>query len=438
MSTTVANDMRGFLSVEMEKFQSKLNGETNTTLNKVRKEAFARFEQLGFPTARHEEWRYTHLSNVLKPNYEAAQPVPVAAEWIEALPFADLKANRVVLVNGFYSSEHSHILDAGIGLYSIAALRKEKSELLNGHFAKYVPFEADAFTALNTAFLQDGLFIHIPEKTEVKFPVLVYHVANCENAAVFIQPRTIVVLGKESSVKVMEVAVSMGQYPGFTNYVAEGLVGENAQLSYLKLQHEAAHTSRVDQTRIVQEKNSAVSTLTITTSGELVRNTLQFLLNDKQTTTHLNGLYLAGKDSLIDNHTLVDHAMPHCYSNELYKGIVGSNGQAVFNGKVMVRKDAQKTNAYQRNGNVLLSDEAIVNTKPQLEIFADDVKCSHGATTGQIDEEALFYLRSRGIGVDVAKTLLMQAFAAEVLEMIDDEAVKAGLIHLIEKRIATL
>lgn len=440
MSTSVANDLKDFLAAELKQVESQLNGEKNAAWHSIRKEAYACFEKLGFPGTSHEEWKYTNLGKVLAQAYQSAQPASPAEEWLKKAPFAGMKANVLVLVNGFYSEEHSSILDDAsvLGVYSIARLRQEKSERLSQHFTRYAPFADDALNALNAAFLNDGLLLHVPARAVPRYPVLVYHVTDTETAAQLVQSRSIVVLEDHAQLELTELALSLGQYHSFSNYVSELSCGANAHLQYIKLQMEELHAARVDHTSIVQERDSNVRTLCLSLQGGFIRNTLHFKLNGQNTNTYLNGLYLAGQDSLVDNHTLVDHAHPHCYSSELYKGIASANGQAVFNGKVMVRPDAQKTNAYQRNANILLSADAVVNTKPQLEIFADDVKCSHGATTGQMDEEALFYLRSRGISLSSARSLLMHAFAAEVFDWIKNEQVKEELSALVEKRIFSL
>ena len=296
--------------------------------------------------------------------------------------------------------------------------------------------KTESFIALNTAFTFDGAFIHIPAHTVVEKPIHLLHVSDARNEATVSYPRNLIVAENNSRVKVIESfhTVQSANH-NFINSVTEVVVKENSIVELNKIQNEAAEAFHINHTEASQEKNSTFKINTITLGGGIVRNNLHIVLNGEYCNSQLNGLYLLNGSQLVDNHTLVDHAKPNCYSNELYKGIIDGKAQGVFNGKIFVRKDAQKTNAYQSNKNILLSDDASMNAKPQLEIFADDVKCSHGATTGQLDEDALFYLRSRGIGEENAKALLNVAFAADVIKNISIEALKNNLSVLISTKL---
>jgi Fe-S cluster assembly protein SufD len=293
--------------------------------------------------------------------------------------------------------------------------------------------EHESFVALNTAFVNDGVFIHVPAKMVVEKPVHILYVNSDKEPAI---TRNLVIAEPESSIQIFESYHSLdGSCEGLTTNVTEVIVKRNANVTWVKAQLENALTSQISFTQVEQEQDSRFSSTVVTTGGHLVRNNLHIRLNGTNCNAFMYGLYLLSGEQLCDNHTLVDHAMPHCESNELYKGVLGGKSTGVFNGKIFVRQDAQKTNAYQSNKNILLSDDAQMNTKPQLEIFADDVKCSHGTTTGQLDDEALFYLRARGIGEQSARTLLNIAFAADVLNHIQLETLRHNLQSIAEEKL---
>ena len=281
----------------------------------------------------------------------------------------------------------------------------------------------------------DGAFIFIPEKTVIPQAIHILYLTDSVDGNVITFPRNLTIASQFSQVLIVESYHSISNQISFTNAVTEIIAEENANVDYYKIQDENNASFQINNTQIKQERNSNVSSNTITLDGALVRNNLNYLINGEGCETHLFGLYLLNGKQHVDNHTLVDHAVPHCLSNELYKGIMKDQSSGVFNGRIMVRKDAQKTNAFQSNKNILLSDNAHVTTKPQLEIFADDVKCSHGATTGQLDQEALFYLRSRGIAKDKAMALLVHAFASDVIDKVKIDKLKINLLHLISERL---
>ena len=272
--------------------------------------------------------------------------------------------------------------------------------------------------ALNTALLSDGVFIYAPEGKTIAQPVILLNITDASETNVLAQPRNLIVVEKNASATVVEVYETIGENPSFTNVVTESYVAENAHLEHYKIQQQAGESYQNNFTQIFQEANTNINHVTLTLDGTMVRNNLHFYMNGENCNSLLYGLYITEQNNHVDNHTRVDHAKPNCFSDEKYKGILKDQSTAVFNGKIMVHLDAQKTNAYQRNQNILLSDEATVNTKPQLEIFADDVKCTHGATIGQLDEEPMFYLRSRGIPEDAARKMLLNAFADDIAEKI--------------------
>ena len=314
------------------------------------------------------------------------------------------------------------------------ALAKE-SALITEHVGRIADFTSDAFAAWNTATWTDGLFLHVPANTVVEQPILIYHIHDLQAGQVTTAARNLVIVGKSSEVTVLEKYDSFGDANGFSTSVSEGIVSENAGLNWYVIQNDNGNRYQVDVKQIKQANSSRVNTFTFTLDGKFVRNNLQLELDGQGIESHMYGLYLVGKDTLADNHTVVDHRSPNSFSNEIYKGIIEDNAKGVFNGKIFVRPNAQKTNAFQANRNILLSEKASVNTKPQLEIWADDVKCSHGCTVGQLDEEALFYLQTRGISKDTARAMMLYAFAGELLETIKNPVLKEYIDGLISERL---
>lgn len=399
----------------------------------------AAFERLGFPTARHEEWKYTSLKELasLPLDFTGTTTSPrLKKADLEKFRIAGAGACLVVFENGLFNPSLSEIppMDSGIIVKNLATC-VEEPEVIE-YLGKTAPYEQEAFVALNNAYFTDGVYIRIADKADLEKPVHILYMGTGKKASQITTVRNLVVAGKYSRAVLTESYHSLDDdCSGITNSVTEVVVRQNATLELVKAQLESLSTSHISFTQATQERDSIFDTVTLTLGGKLVRNNLHIKLNDTNCTAHLFGLYLLNGEQLADNHTLVDHAMPHCFSNELYKGILDGKSTGVFNGKIMVRQDAQKTNAYQSNKTILLSDDAQMNAKPQLEIFADDVKCTHGATTGQLDEEALFYLRSRGIGEQNARTLLNIAFAADVLNNIKSEELRNNLQALAERKL---
>jgi Fe-S cluster assembly protein SufD len=352
------------------------------------------------------------------------------------LPFAALNdVYRMVFVNGYFVPQWSLLPEKLRGVTVTTMREAAGKEAYEDSFDKIVDHHA-GFTSLNAALYTDGAFIRLEKGAAIDKPVFLYFVAQSEEDAYFIQPRNLVIADENAEAKIVEVFVSQGAQASLTNIITEIEAGPDARLDYTKLQLEDHHNFHIGTTQIRQDRQSAVDTHIISLDGAFIRNNLHFLMTDKHCSSILNGLYLVHDDEFLDNHTQVDHAVPECFSDQLYKGIIDDKGTGVFNGKVQVRKDAQKTNAYQRNVNILLSDDAVINTKPQLEIYADDVRCTHGATTGYLNEEAVFYLRSRGIGESDARLLLMNAFAGEIVEKLNVEALKQPLSAMIAAKLS--
>lgn len=399
--------------------------------------SYAFFKENGFPHTKLEDWKYTRVQKVTDFPYAlpAEQDSHINPDTFHALPLADIEdAYRFVFVNGYLQKELSLLPDEA-HKFTVTHLGEESGkDHYEEHLASVVNNDT-GFTALNTALHSDGILIHIPEGLVVDKPVMIYYVALTDNDLYFIQPRNIVVAEANSEVQFAEIFVGKGAEISLTNVVTEIRVGEGAHLDYSRLQLENDQNFHIGYTGITQQKNSRIDTHVISLGGGFVRNNLHFDLQGENCTSIMNGLYMLKDEQFLDNHTRVDHAVPHCLSDQLYKGILAGNSTGVFNGKIVVHQDAQKTNAYQRNVNVLLSEGATINTKPQLEIFADDVRCTHGATAGFIDEEAIFYLRSRGIGEEDARNMLMNAFANEVVDKMNVESVKDSLRKAILRKL---
>ena len=418
-------------------FEKRLNGSKSKEIHHIRKEALNRFGQLEFPTQKDEEWKYTNISPLLKHNFvPSSKKVSVGKEFIKSKLFDEAEHSLIVFVNGHYADEHSVLqsLPGGVVAGSLSEAIKNNSPLIEKHFTKYAHHQIDIFTALSTAYTDDGAFIYVPDGKIVKKPVHIIYITSSDDNKIIVQPRNLFIAGKNSQVTIIEHYVSTGESVYFTNAVTEIVAGENSVVDHIKLQEESINAFHIARMEVKQERNSNFSSHSISIGAQLTRNNFNSRFNDEGSECTLNGLFMIEGNQLFDAHTLIDHAMPHCNSHEHYKGILNDNSRGVFNGKVIVRPDAQKTNAFQENNNILLSSDALVNTKPQLEIFADDVKCSHGATIGQLDEEARFYLKSRGIGEEASRAILLHAFASDVITSIKTESLRNYLEEIITKR----
>lgn len=404
----------------------------------VRKQALETFTQMGLPSGKHEEYKHTPISRELEKNFTFAQTAaePLINDIGEYL-IPGLDANVVVFINGIYAPEHSKIVSPAseIQITSLQEALTEKHPVATAHYNQHVQGSNDALVAWNTADWQAGLFIHVPDKAVVKKPVVFYHINDATSAEVTVSVRNLVVTGRSSEVSIVEKFGSAGGGNHFTNLVNEMVVDENAALDYYHLQTDRGNRFQFTQTEIYQKNASRVNAYTYDLSGRLLRTNLHLIIDGQGIESHMYGLYLLKGNTLADNHTVVDHRQPNSLTNEFYKGIMDDNSRGVFNGKIFVRPNAQKTNAFQANRNILLSDKATVNTKPQLEIWADDVKCSHGCTTGQLDEEALFYLRARGIDRNSARAMMLYAFAAETFDKIPNTEIREYVDRAVHERL---
>jgi Fe-S cluster assembly protein SufD len=409
-------------------------------LDKLREHAFQAFTQLGIPGAKHEEWKYTRVAGLF--NREFQLPVDPLTGSISAADLERLRlpgheqASEMVFVNGFYSFALSRIRSAGLQVLALEEASKNGfRETVSKWMGDCGQYQKDGINALNTAFVHGAVFIHVDKGHHIEYPIYIYHITDARSVNILSQPRSLMFVNEAARLQVVENYATLGNNESFTNQVMEIIVESGARLEYYKIQNDGAHTNQVSTTHIRQIGKSFTHTVTITLNGGLVRNNLNVVLDAKNCEAHLYGLYFQSGRSHVDNHTIVDNIKPHCLSNELYKGILNDQATGVFNGKIYVRQPAQKTNAYQSNKNILLSDSSSVNTKPQLEIFADDVKCTHGCTVGRLNEEGLFYLQSRGITEKTARNLLLSAYASDILEQIKPEPIRRYVDKLINHRL---
>jgi Fe-S cluster assembly protein SufD len=435
MNKTV--DIKDWYLSNFGEFEKRLNGGKESFIHTKRKEALSNFSRLEFPTIKDEEWKYTSIAPLLKHNFVPSyEKKIISKEFIKSLLFSEMDHSLIVFINGRYSAEHSDLLNLpkGVIVGSIAEEMKKNDAVLQKHFGKYADYQNHIFTALSTAYTDDGVFIYVPTGKIVEEPIHIIFIAASDDEKILVQPRNLFVAGKSSQITIIEHYVSADEGIHFTNAVTEIVAEENAVVDHIKLQEESKKAFHIARMEVDQERNSNFASHLISTGADLSRNEFNARFNDEGGECTLNGLFMIDGTQLFDAHTLMDHAKPHCNSHEHYKGILDEKSRGVFNGKVIVRQDAQKTNAFQENNNILLSNEALVNTKPQLEIFADDVKCSHGATIGQMDEDAKFYLESRGISEETSKSILLHAFASDVITSIKIESIRNYIEEIITKK----
>jgi Fe-S cluster assembly protein SufD len=402
-------------------FKERMNGK-HTWLNSIRKDAISRFAEFGFPTTRNEEWRFTNISPIAKILFRPAVPVPdvLTISEIANYTVCEAKCTQLVFLNGFYSEKLSTVrfLPKNIRITSLAKALDTDRCLVESFFARPAPDEHDTFAALNTAFLQDGAFVYLPPDTALRDPIHLLFLSNSQPDPTLSVPRSVIMAAAGSQASIVESYASLDKGVYFTNSFTEIHAGAGSTIDHYKLQRESENAFHVATLQVLQEQDSSYSSHSLSLGGSIVRNNLNVTLNGTGADCTLNGLYVTKGRQHVDNHTSIDHTGPNCSSRELYKGILDDTSSAVFNGRILVRKGAQKTNSRQNNRNLLLSKGAVINTMPQLEILANDVKCNHGATIGQLNEDELFYLRSRGIDQPAARTLLTYAFASEVLSAV--------------------
>ena len=401
-------------------------------LRKLREDAFARFCEAGFPTTHDEDWRFTNVSPIAKAAWQLSiGAAKVQREEIQAFNFPGA-ACQLVFVDGRFARELSSMNVAeGVRINGLADEINNNPGALERHLGRYLDIQRDAFAALNTAFLNDGAYIHIAKGKVLEEPIHLLFLSTEPSAPQMTHPRNLIIADDQSQVAIVEDYVSLGAGTAFCNTATELVAGESAVVSHYMLEREDTGAYNVSTLRIQQARSANVSTHSILLGGGLVRNNVHPVLDGEGGECLINGLFIGSGKQHLDNYMLVEHAKPHCESRQFYNGILDGQAHGVFHGRIIVHKDAQKTDAKQTNRNLLLSDDAQIDTKPQLEIYADDVKCTHGATIGQIEENALFYLRSRGIDEVSARKLLLLAFANECLDRMKEDSVRIYLHGLI-------
>ncbi len=407
-------------------------------LELVRGSAMDRFEQLGFPSVRDEEWKYTNLATLAKESFEPVTSADQLDADVRRPAYPESEGAHLVVVNGFLNEELS--VTTGLGdvvatdLFS-AVDDARYNKIIRKYLARNAGYHNSGLTALNTAFIQSGVFVYIPKNVKLEKPLQITFIGGTANSATF--PRVLVVAEEHSSATVIENFVSSGEERYFTNAIAEIVLKDGAHLEHYRLQRESKKAFHVSMTSAELGRGSRYDTTSINLGAQLSRHDISVVMDHEGAETSVDGLYMVDSDQHTDTHSVIDHKQPHCNSHQLYKGILDGNARAVFNGKIFVREGAQKTDARQTNKNLLLSDRARVDTKPQLEIYADDVKCAHGAAVGQLDPEELFYLETRGISPDLGRSLLTYGFAEEVIAKIKLESIRAELDQIVLKQLHT-
>ena len=423
-----------------ERFAQSSSPDNPSWLIPVRKAAMARFAESGWPTLRDEDWRYTNIAPIsslaFNPILEESKH-SLSVQTLRQFPLTQADGYRLVFVNGRYAEDLSSTPpeNSGIQIQSLAKALREDSPLLESHLNRQAPVAESAFVALNTAFFQDGALISASAGAQVEAPILLLFISIATAAGNVSHPRNLIIAEKGAKLTVIESYVRASDVPHLTNTISELVIGEAAVVEFCKFQDESPHAFHVAGIHAHLSRNSKLTAHSIATGGRIARNNIRVKLDGEGINCTLNGLYLTRDEQLCDHHMIVEHAKPHCNSHEYFNGILDGRSRGVFHGRILVRPEAQKTDAKQTNKNLLLSDDATANTKPQLEIYADDVKCTHGATIGQLNEDSIFYLRARGIGLETARRMLIHAFAGEIIDHVNCNSARVELDRLIWDRL---
>jgi len=420
-------------------FMQLKNTKENDWFSKQRQSAFDIFQESGFPNTRVEDWKYTDVKPIAKNTFSNITESNMASDnnEIDEILIKDLDCVNLVFINGAYSEKYSDIknISSKIVIKSMADALINDESLLKKHLTKHINQELNSFTALNTAFIQDGAYINISANTNIDKPINITYISRDSNHPFATHPRNLIVMGENSNATVIENYVGSGKVNYFTNSVTETVLLQGAVLKHYKIQQEGSSAFHIASLNTSQSKDSRFESHLVSIGGALVRNNINASLNEEGAEIIMNGLYMTEDVQHVDNHTRVDHLKPHTQSHQNYRGVLNGKSRGVFNGKVVVHPQAQKIEAYQNNANLLLSDDAEIDTKPELEIYADDVKCTHGATVGQLDDDMLFYLRSRAVDEKTARSLLTYAFADEVISEINLKEIQNKLERLIIGRL---
>jgi Fe-S cluster assembly protein SufD len=416
-------------------FENQTN--IDSYVHEVRSEAIKQFESIGFPDKKLENWKYTSLKNLLNTDYTVLPEINNVLEFknIKKYLIDDIDSYKVIFVDGKYCSHLSETTHEGMDICILsAALTQSKYELIIENYFNKIALK-DGITSLNTAFSNEGVFIHIPKNKFVEKPIQIIHFSTGNESSLMFQPRNMIVVDENSQVQIIERHQSLSKNKVFTNSVTEIYADKKSIIDYYKIQNDNLQASLIDNTYVNQQRNSSFSMHTFSFGNELVRNNLNISQNDEFIETTIKGITIIGDNQHVDHNTLIQHNKPNCNSHQDYKGIYDNKSTGVFNGQIVVNKQAQKTNAFQSNNNILLSNKATINAKPQLEIYADDVKCSHGCTVGQLDKNALFYLKSRGIPEKEATALLMYGFANNILKSVKIPEIKTRITNIIANKL---
>lgn len=417
-------------------FEEKI--EDNSALHNIRTNAIKNFETKGFPTKKEESWKYTSLNAILKNDFSVFPKTENAIEFKDVKKYFlhEVDTYKVVFIDGKFSSFLSSTTHDGIDVCLLSSvLNKPKYKLVLDTYFNQVASKDESLTTLNTAFAKEGAFINIPKGKIADKPIEIINFSTGNEAAIMLQPRNLIIVGENAHVQIIERHQSLNENPVLTNSVTEIFAQKRAICDYYKIQNDIQTANLIDNTYIAQKQESRVAVHTFSFGGNITRNNLNFYHQGERIDSTLKGITIVGDKQHVDHYTLVHHAQPNCESHQNYKGIYGDSATGVFNGKIYVEKEAQKTDAFQQNNNILVSDKATINAKPQLEIFADDVKCSHGCTIGQLDERAMFYMRQRGIPKKEARALLMYAFTDEAIESIKIPELKQRITKIIANKL---
>ena len=417
-------------------FEEKID--THSELHELRSHAIKNFESKGFPTKKEEAWKYTSLNSILKNDFSVFPKKENAIEFKDVKKYFlhEIDTYKVVFIDGIFSSFLSSTTHEGLDVCLMSsALTKPKYKMVIDTYFNQIASKEESLTSLNTAFSLEGAYINIPKSKVVEKPIEIIYFSTGNEAALMVQPRNLVIVGENAHVQIVERHQSLNSNPVLTNSVTEIFAQKRAIVDYYKVQNDVQTANLIDNTYIAQKQESRVAVHTFSFGGNITRNNLNFYHQGERIDSTLKGITIIGDKQHVDHHTLVQHATPNCESHQNYKTILDGQSTGVFNGKIFVEREAQKTDAFQQNNNILLGDKATINAKPQLEIFADDVKCSHGCTIGQLDEDAMFYMQQRGIPQKEAKALLMYAFTNEVTSSIKIPELKSKIARIIADKL---
>ena len=429
-----------WLEVLFNTYEKGLNGMRTHPISKFKKDAFIALQSERFPTRKDEDWKYTNVNQILKNSFQQGAAEEISADDLNEFIFPELDVVRVVFVNGLINEELSTLqnIPEGASLLSMkeTLADEEKTAIVERLLSQKSGTDVNAFLPMNRAFAKNGFFLDIEKNAQIEKSFHFIYINTRGNESHFVHPQLFVNTNIGSKASIIESYHATDNEAVYFNNTASYIhVAKNANLEHYRLQYESKSAFQINNTIVTQERDSVYSNYAVDLGGKIVRNNLSTELLDSNTETNYYGIYLGLDNQHIDNQTFIDHAVPHCQSNELYKGILSDKARGVFNGKVLVRQDAQKTNAFQQNSSLVLSNDAIMDAKPQLEIYADDVKCSHGATIGQLDESSIFYLKSRGLSEIQSRNLLQKAFVGEVVENFKNETIKHSVLNKIDQKL---